>query len=92
MSGRNQEGRSDGYDSSHHSGHPGKHHGVDNDFDHSWVPFEAALRQRPTLARRWRQVGNGHRFLRPVAAAQHVSRPVFGSSSLFCFDHLAGRI
>ena len=76
MSERNQEGRSDDYDSSHRSGHPGKQHGVDNDSDHSRVPFyEAALHQRLTLARTWCQVGNGHRFLRRVAAVQHVSRP-----------------
>jgi len=53
MSERNQEGRSDDYDSTHRSGHPGKQHGVDNDFDHSRVPFfEAVLRQRSILARR----------------------------------------
>ena len=39
MSERNQEGRSDDYDSSHHSGHPGKQHGVDNDSDHSRAPL-----------------------------------------------------
>ena len=43
----NQEGRNDDYDSSHHNGHAGKQHGVDNDSDHSRSPF---LRPRYTNA------------------------------------------
>ena len=82
MSERNQEGRSDDYDSSHRSGHPGKQHGVDNDSDHSRVPFyEAALHQRLTLARRWRQVGIRTPFSAPRGRCATPKPPVMSPFS-----------
>ena len=75
MSERNQEGRSDDYDSSHRSGHPGKQYGVDDDSDHSRCPFLSRATLTLYLGAKVASGRDGHRFLRRVAGAQHVSRP-----------------